>query len=128
MEEEFFTSENTQKKFSELASDGIASVRRAFSDLGRRIREETVESEITYTEVMKFFFKHRDDDKAIVKGALIKEDLGDGRLAVIQVLLNKDNQPVLTDTGIPVGRRLVTVGLDAELQKSFKGTDVLFVE
>lgn len=128
MEEEFFTSENTRKKFSELASDGIASVRHAFSDLGRRIREETVESEITYTEVMKFFFKHRDDDKTIVKGAVIKEDLGDGRTAVIQVLLDKDNQPVLTNRGIPIGRRLVTVKLDAELQNSFRDTDMLLVE
>lgn len=128
MEEEFFTSENTRKKFSELASDGIASVRHAFGDLGRRIREETVESEITYTEVMKFFFKHRDDDKAIVKGAVIKEDLGDGRTAVIQVLLDKDNKPVLTNRGIPIGRRLVTVKLDAELQNSFRDTDMLLVE
>ena len=95
----------------------------ALMGLKEAVRSHTV----SYDEVMKYFSDHQNDSPKIVKGALLKEETGDG-FELIQVFLDKNNKPVVDKLGVPLGYRKKAKQLDDELLKIFKGGNLVIVE
>ncbi|GHV85529.1 hypothetical protein AGMMS50230_11370 [Spirochaetia bacterium] len=92
-----------------------------------KIKAETIEKALSYDEAMKFFIAHKNDNKAIVKGAMLKEELPNGYVSIVQVFLDKKNELVSDSSGVPFGRRLTVTGLDTELRNAFKKSDLIIV-
>jgi uncharacterized membrane protein YkvA (DUF1232 family) len=105
----------------------ITSIGKTLNDLGGTIKTSILESELTYSEVMRFFTAHKDDNEIIVKGAMLKTAAGDGKIVITQILLDKNNALVCNDQGIPLGRRLTVRSIDAELSNVFKNNDLVIV-
>jgi hypothetical protein len=87
---------------------------------------KTPDKELSYEEAMKYFIDHQADDAKIAKGAMIKEAVKDG-IMLTQVFLDEKGEMVCNDEGIPLGRKITAVGLDAELLKTFKDSNVVMV-
>jgi hypothetical protein len=89
--------------------------------------ETAIVENVTYEEIMKYFIAHKYDDDKIVSGLLIKEVEEGGYTILIQMFLDKENNSVCRENGIPLGRRLKMPRLDDELLKAFKNKDCIIV-
>jgi len=105
----------------------ITSIGKTLNDLGGTIKASVLESELTYSEVMRFFTAHKDDNAAIIKGAILKIATEDGKIIFTQILLDKNNDLVCNDQGIPLGRKLTVRSIDPELKNVFKSNDLVIV-
>jgi hypothetical protein len=102
-------------------------IQKAFSEVIDGVKTATIEKELSYREAMEFFIKYKDTDKAIAKGAMLRENLEGGRILFIQVFLDKNNQLVCKADGTPLGRKLRVTALDGELLKVFKNSSLVVV-
>ena len=109
---------NETRKDAKLIVDTIKDVlKNALMNL-----QETVgfSEMLSYEEAMKYFIVHKDDSPEIVKGALLKEAIGDG-FVITQVFLDKNN-------GVVMGCKRKVKRLDNELVNQFKDNDLIIVE
>jgi len=105
---------------------GIAAVAAVVFLVARK--KETVSAVLSYDEVMKYFIAHKNDNPAIVKGALLKEAVG-GYLLLTQTFLDKNDQPVFADSkGKSLGCKRKVKRLDNELLTLFKDANMIVVE
>ncbi|GHV79252.1 hypothetical protein AGMMS49944_10430 [Spirochaetia bacterium] len=112
----------------EIDSSIFRDIADKFKNAWRKIKAETIEKELSYDEALKYFIAHKDDNKTIVKGAMIKEDLPDGYVSIVQIFLNKGNELVSDLSGRPFGRKLKVTSLNTELRNAFKKSDLVIVE
>jgi hypothetical protein len=114
----------------EKGSDGwLGSLVKSAEDLLSKLLAvvpQIPDKELSYEEVMKYFIDHQADDAKIAKGAMIKAVVEDG-VILTQVFLDEKSEMVCNDEGIPLGRKITAVGLDAELLKAFKDSNVVIV-
>ncbi len=84
---------------------------------------------LTYTAAIEYFVKERPDDPRIKRGALLRHRVpGESGVRIIQVFLDKNNQPVTGPDRRPYGRQLKVRTLDEELHNAFGKTDLIIVE
>ena len=86
-----------------------------------------VVSNLTYSQALSYFSNHRPADPRVTKGAMLLQQHPQGQL-ISQLFLDKKNNLVCDSAGKPYGRRLVVRNLDAELQETFGGKDLVIVE
>jgi hypothetical protein len=129
------------KKFKDFVSEYspevkkfIAEHREEFTKIISVYKEELMEyldsfrsKELSYDTVMKYFLQHKDDNKAIVKGAILKEEVENGYI-ITQVFLDNDNKMLAGDNGKPIGCKYVVEKLDGELMKLFENNDLVIVK
>jgi len=95
--------------------------------LADKLKELAGVDRITYEEAMRYFIEHQNDSPEIAKGALLKEDV-EGGFVITQVLLDKDNKPVMGELGRPLGYKKRVKHMDDELLHVFKDKNLLIVE
>jgi hypothetical protein len=143
-EETFDRVVNTVKELGENMKPIIDAVSQTIGSIGDEVKpifdniqkafggiitemKATAEKELSYEEAMRFFIKNKDTNKTIVKGAMMRESVNEGHILFTQVFLDKNNQLVCTETGVPMGRKLTVVSLDSELLKAFKDSALVIV-
>jgi hypothetical protein len=82
----------------------------------------------TYTECVKYFVSHKNDSDKIIKGALSKKEISNGRLELMLFFVDKNENPVCDDRGNPLGFKAIRAGLDDELKNMFRNNDLIFFE
>ncbi|MDR2808373.1 MAG: hypothetical protein LBB43_05115 [Spirochaetaceae bacterium] len=115
------------EKYSEIAKETIKKLKDVIFKVIDDVKAVTTEEELSYEEAMRFFVKYKNTNKAIVKGVMLRETVGGGRISFTQAFLDKNNQVICTETGDPIGRKLTVVSLDSELMKTFKNSDLVIV-
>jgi hypothetical protein len=106
---------------------GIGSLVKGAVNLLSTLNSLTLETELSYDEVMKYFIDHQGDDKRIVKGAMIRTETEKGHLFLTQVFLDEKDEMVCNEKGEPLGIKTEAIGLDAELLKVFKDNNTVIV-
>lgn len=82
---------------------------------------------LSYEEVMKYLYAHKNDRSEIKKGVLYKMEDSEGYLFVA-AFLDKDNEPVIDAQGNPIGCKWSVEHLDDELLKLFKDKNMVLIQ
>ncbi|GET39845.1 hypothetical protein [Microseira wollei] len=82
---------------------------------------------MNYDTAIRYFVTERPPDPRIKKGAMLRSHRKKGYL-FSQVFLDKENQLVCKQNGIPYGRQILVKQFDEELNESFGDKDLIIVE
>ncbi|GIM91710.1 hypothetical protein [Paractinoplanes toevensis] len=83
--------------------------------------------ELSYRDAISYFIDSRPKSDHVTKGAMLRSDHRDGT-SLVQVFLDKRDEVVCGDNGLPFGRRLTVGRLDDELAETFGKRDLVIVE
>jgi len=106
----------------------IDSILSAIKDKSGKLVEDLNERrEFTYEEALKYLLANKKDSPYIAKGAIVRETAPNGYI-IYTVFLDSNNNLVENEKGIPFGCKRKARTLNIELQKAFKGNNVIVVE
>lgn len=83
---------------------------------------------VTYEDVIAWFVEKRPPDDVARSGAVLRNRGWGRRVEVVQLFLDKHNEPVRMVSGDFLARRITAPGLDRELDRAFGGQDLIIVE
>ena len=124
---------NAAGKAAGAAVVAIKSIESALSGLTALVDEINLEIPLTFSECVKYFVSHAKSSQSIAKGAILRKPTRFGRAdkecwEICLIFLDKNNEPVCGEDGIPLGFKTVKTKLDRELENSFKNGDLIVVE
>jgi len=117
---------NTAKELAARITGYVSKLKAEFD-------EKRLCAPFTFAESIKYLASHAKDNPKIAKGAILREPSLKGNAdgmywEITLVFLDKDNNPVCDDKGVPLGFKTIRRNLDEELRNAFKNNNLIIVE